>query len=542
MKYKNKFCRMFVFAYLGAILSALFLFAYMGVTQNNDVFQARQVQQYHTVQNVECYERKDSKAPAGVRKEYLLEVNDEGRETNYLAFYLVHHYAQVYVDDELIYSLMPQENRNITKTVGCNWVMIPLDWEDTGREIKVIVTPVYKSVANRTVEFLVGSKYSIFISRLQDDALDIALSIFAVIVGVVFISISVFSFIQKGSENSLFYLGVFSVCIGLWKISDIRSASLLFPGNSVLIHQVSLAALSLSVVSFAVFIREQFKRKRYRLLNSVCFLSVFTTLAQLFLQITGMVDLRESLWASHMMIILTAAAVIQVVIAEWRAEKTNKKAAITFVCFLLCAAGVLIDLVTFYVRGSSYEILNTLVVFLIYTVAMGVMSVMEMNERANIDFATGLFNRSRCREIIADEAVLKEPVCLLMFDLNELKKINDTFGHEAGDRLIYDFAGILKKELPSFAFLGRYGGDEFIAVIKQCNETMIQKILANLAKVVKKYNDSDNEVKLSYSAGYALSTDYLNCTMAFLMEKADLHMYENKKNYYENLSRGKAMR
>lgn len=542
MKYKNKWYRIFVFVYAATVLAALILFVYVGVTQNTAVFQTRQVQQYHTVQNVECYERKDSKAPAGVRKEYILRVNDEGRETNYLAFYLVHHYAQVYVDDELIYSLMPRGNRNITKTVGCNWVMIPLDWEDTGREIKVIVTPVYKSVANRTVEFLVGSKYSIFISRLQDDALDIALSILAVIVGVVFISIALFSFIQKKSESSLFYLGVFSVCIGFWKIADIRSAPLLFPWNSILIYQISMAALSISVVSFAAFIREQFEGKRHRLLEAVCILSAFTTLAQICLQITDIVDLRESLWMTHVMIILTSAAVVQVVIAEWKVEKTNKKAVITFGCFLLCITAVLIDLATFYIHGNSYEIFNTLIIFLIYIVVMGVMSVMEMNERANIDFATGLFNRSRCREIIMDEAVLQEPLCLLMFDLNGLKKINDTFGHEAGDRLIYDFAGILKKELPASAFIGRYGGDEFIAVIKQCNETMIQRILANLAKVVKKYNDSNNEVKLSYSAGYALSTDYLNCTMAFLMEKADLYMYENKKNYYENLSLGKAMR
>lgn len=542
MKKKNKFCRILTFLYVFLIFCVFGSWIYTGAVQNNNLFEARKSQQYHIVPNAEYRELEDPQAPAGVRKEYVFKLTSEETEENYLAFYLVHHYAQVYTDGEMIYSLMPQDGKKVTKTVGCNWVMIPLHSEDAGKEIKIIVTPVYESVAGRDVEFLTGSRYSIFVSRIKNDALDIILSTLAIIAGAVFLSIALFCLIQKKSVSPLLYLGTFSVCIGLWKIMDIRSMPLLFPWNPLLASQISLNALSLSVVSFAAFIRKQFSEKKYLLMEIAYTLSAIAVTLQILLQITGLADLRETLLASHIMIVLTVTAVLQLIIAEWRAGQTDRRVVITFICFLLCSAGVLIDLLLFYLRGSSYEILNTLIIFLIYITIMGSMSVMDMNQKANIDFATGLFNKNRCKELLTDETIIQESVCLMMFDLNELKKINDTFGHETGDLLISNFAGILKKNLPSSAFLGRYGGDEFIAVIKKCDKAKAEKIVAALSDNAGKYNASDAPVKLSYSVGYALSTDYPQCTMALLMEEADFYMYKDKRHYYEKLIQDKSLK
>ena len=52
-----------------------------------------------------------------------------------------------------------------------------------------------------------------------------------------------------------------------------------------------------------------------------------------------------------------------------------------------------------------------------------------------------------------------------MFDLNNLKEVNDTLGHAAGDSMIANFAHILRKVVPEKDFVGRYGGDEFIAIL-----------------------------------------------------------------------------
>jgi diguanylate cyclase (GGDEF)-like protein len=55
----------------------------------------------------------------------------------------------------------------------------------------------------------------------------------------------------------------------------------------------------------------------------------------------------------------------------------------------------------------------------------------------------------------------------IMFDLNNLKRANDTYGHAVGDQLITNFARLLRNAIPAKDFVGRYGGDEFIAIITQ---------------------------------------------------------------------------
>lgn len=57
----------------------------------------------------------------------------------------------------------------------------------------------------------------------------------------------------------------------------------------------------------------------------------------------------------------------------------------------------------------------------------------------------------------------------MIFDLNDLKYTNDTLGHEAGNQMIKQFAHILSSQLPGMAFVGRYGGDEFLAMIRHCD-------------------------------------------------------------------------
>lgn len=537
MKYKGKLHEKISFLYLCVCCGMILLLVYLGVNQNSQVFQKDKEQGYRQIENIKCIELEDSNTPIGIRKEYILESLQVEDGDNCLAFYLVHHYAQVYVEDELIYSLTPQDESFVNKTTGCNWAMIPLSHEDEDKEIRVVVTPVYKDVSNRSVDFLVGSKYAIIASQLRDDVTDIVMSALAIAVGLVFMLISLFSFFQKKGRNSLFHLGVFSCFMGIWKITDIRSAPLIFTHNTMLLSQISLTMLILAVVPFATFISTQFKNREHKLLDFACFLSIAVAALQILLQFIGIADLRESLELSHVAIAVTGIAVVQAVISEWRRKGTGKKLWITFACFVLCAAGSMLDILLFYIKGTSYEIANTIAVFWMYIVIMGTMAIMEMNRQASIDFATGLYNRSRCSELLKDESVIDEDVCLMMFDLNQLKKVNDVFGHEAGDEMISQFAEILRQNIPGQAFLGRYGGDEFISVINGCDKEKALKILTDIKDAVKEYNCPERKVKLSCSAGYALSSDYLGCTMPVLLEKADNNMYQDKRSFYENVSR-----
>lgn len=152
----------------------------------------------------------------------------------------------------------------------------------------------------------------------------------------------------------------------------------------------------------------------------------------------------------------------------------------------------------------------------------------ELKKKAYIDLHTGLPNKSKCEELLLDREELIHPTAIAIFDLNGLKQVNDTLGHVAGDTLILNFANILRTTIPESFFVGRYGGDEFIAVFKKAEEETIVKILKLVRQEVERYNQYSKQMHMEYAVGYAISTDYQNSTLKVLLERADQKMYQTK--------------
>lgn len=154
-----------------------------------------------------------------------------------------------------------------------------------------------------------------------------------------------------------------------------------------------------------------------------------------------------------------------------------------------------------------------------------------LEKKAYIDAHTGLQNKSRCEEILNDTEVIRETTACMMFDLNNLKIINDTKGHSKGDQLILNFARLLRNVIPQKDFVGRYGGDEFMVVIYNTSKTEIEDILKQLSREKDRLNSSGNNMPIDYACGWAISDADSECTIQMLLDKADYYMYENKQAY-----------
>lgn len=156
----------------------------------------------------------------------------------------------------------------------------------------------------------------------------------------------------------------------------------------------------------------------------------------------------------------------------------------------------------------------------------------ELTHTAYLDKHTGLPNKSRCEELLNAPGELDLSTACLMFDLNFLKKINDAIGHQAGDDMIKCFAQLLRKAAPPAAFVGRYGGDEFVIIMRDVTPGEVDAFLEKLARMAADHNRSGTQfmpvIPLSYAAGYAHSAQVPNSTMATLLKVADNNMYENK--------------
>ena len=156
----------------------------------------------------------------------------------------------------------------------------------------------------------------------------------------------------------------------------------------------------------------------------------------------------------------------------------------------------------------------------------------ELSHTAYLDKHTGLPNKSRCEEVLNSSQPLDDQTACLMFDLNNLKKVNDALGHQAGDQMIKGFAQLLRKAVPIYDFVGRYGGDEFVAILTNVSPEDVQHFLEKLKRMAEEYNRSGTQmlpvIPLSYAAGYAHSANVEISTMPALLRLADYNMYRNK--------------
>ena len=153
-----------------------------------------------------------------------------------------------------------------------------------------------------------------------------------------------------------------------------------------------------------------------------------------------------------------------------------------------------------------------------------------LRQKVYLDEATGLPNKNKCEEILASEEPLtgSESTAVMVFDLNNLRIINDRQGHERGDQYIRSFAEQLRAALPEKYFVGRDGGDEFIAVLKQVDHEQVKDCLQMIREQTERYSKNHPDMPLSYAVGYALSTDFPGSNMKDLFRYADKNMYVDK--------------
>lgn len=142
------------------------------------------------------------------------------------------------------------------------------------------------------------------------------------------------------------------------------------------------------------------------------------------------------------------------------------------------------------------------------------------------DSLTEIFNRA-CFEEKKEELNKKEnlPIGVIMGDVNGLKVVNDTFGHLEGDRLLKYMANVLKKVTSEKDYIFRWGGDEFVILIPNCNEIKCENIIKSIMKECK--NSNFNLINMSISMG------------ASIKDNLEQNIYDNLKEAEEKLYRQK---
>ncbi len=159
----------------------------------------------------------------------------------------------------------------------------------------------------------------------------------------------------------------------------------------------------------------------------------------------------------------------------------------------------------------------------------------EVEKLAVTDGLTNLYNHKHFQERLNDEFQrmkrLPQTLSLMLIDLDHFKKINDNYGHPAGDMVLKNIASILKKTLRGIDIIARYGGEEFAAVLMGSGKSGAKKMAERLRTSVmnKPFLIDNNQITITLSIGLATYPHDAE-TKEDLIEKADQALYSAKGN------------
>jgi len=150
---------------------------------------------------------------------------------------------------------------------------------------------------------------------------------------------------------------------------------------------------------------------------------------------------------------------------------------------------------------------------------------------SSFDTLTGLYNRAAFDKF-TNEITSQKSFSVIILDINDFKSINDTYGHDYGDKVIHEVANIIRKSFDKNYICYRFGGDEFSIIGNEIDENAIELNLKNMTTFLEEKRD-EGMILPTVSYGYSIFRGKEVLDFYKLFKEADTQMYHYKKTYKE---------
>lgn len=466
--------------------------------------------------------------------EYTYQITENGGASQMLCLESYWSSFRVLLDGEEIYA---EEDPYKEQGVRKHWIQLP---QESGGKVLTIRFYSEEGLVEQTVRapIYLGEKYAIIYSFLCTEGYALVFFCFALMLGIVILIWEVLlnRKVRETRFRGFLYLGLFILDAGVWVLTD--SAILqLFMGRTGVLTLVSFLSFSQLPCFLLLFLREIITRGK-KALEILCGLSLLIEGLIMFVYLFRLLPIYRLLSLTHILIIITLFVVLRMVRIE--AKKEHNTEAQGVLLGLKClAVFVFLAMFSFWVNpASGYAIFYSIGIFLFtgclaYSYFGVVYRQVEKNARiavykrmAYMDSMTGLGNRAAFEQELKKEKASEKLTCIL-FDSNNLKEINDNYGHQEGDQVIIEIAECLRRVFGSSGGCFRIGGDEFVVLLKDRSETEVRKKLAELEELICEKN-RDRRVPFGIASGYAMGQGR-DVDLSELFGEADKKMYENKK-------------
>jgi diguanylate cyclase (GGDEF)-like protein len=171
----------------------------------------------------------------------------------------------------------------------------------------------------------------------------------------------------------------------------------------------------------------------------------------------------------------------------------------------------------------------------VFFVLLFIKFYMKYNKISNSDYLTTLFNRRYVKKTIKKYKKNNENFSFILFDLDYFKKVNDTYGHDVGDKVIIEISNIMKNETRKEDVLSRIGGEEFL-IISKSKDKVSEEIAERLRLSIENHNFSKINSKIKITASFGVAhCKRGNLTLEELYNKSDSNLYSAKNKGRNNV-------
>lgn len=457
---------------------------------------------------------------------------------------------RVLINDTLVYQYGDFNNYSRLRSLGITWHIIQIPKDFTNRNVDIYLMSPNDNFSGMVSEVLIGNRGDLILKIIRENVASLIIGGVILFLGIILIAIFLVLKYRKANFLFIFNLGFFAVCSALWILTD-NDIALVFINKPVLVLYLSLISLFLLPIPLLLFIIDVYRPKRVKLLKALigCFHIFFIITCAL--QILDLVSYLKVLPFYHLLLITSIIAVFFINIEELKAG--NKSIEAFFLGYIILGIFSLFDLFNFYfseLNGLSYKSsFQYAILVLIFTLTGNGANILfdVYGQRARnklyemmafTDVLTGLKNKASFeKELYELNSELNKisNIAIIVFDLNNLKIINDTYGHNEGDRLLHIAAEMIEEHFNPLGRAFRVGGDEFTVIIFDKEKKEIENAVCEFNKKIVENNNRNDKLKISIAYGYGFYRKDEDLDLHSVFARADQEMYKCKCRQKEDL-------
>ena len=449
--------------------------------------------------------------------------------------------AQIEGEDAVSYGV--EDNAVFGKNAGNYWYMIKLPESAGGKMLTLTLFTPYKDSTCRLDHIYIGTQTSLLFLLFRQYGIGMLfaflLMVFGLAIAVLYVAFR--KKIKTEDVSRTLYLCFSAVLLGMWLFAQSR-LSQFFIGNSfvvLLLDAMGRMLLPVPMLYYMAMVKGNHMRRSLMLL---AYAFVLNYVVCTVLQFSDLKDFSETSVVTGALYVVAVVLTFSNALAE-QLHYNNES-------YRFLALGIYG--LTFFASAELWGFLSgrtlwignwirygavMLVFVLMYEAAYRVVKTLEASRNAEyyerlamVDIMANCYSRTAYNKDVElfEQNRAYKGLCFLFFDLNYLKRINDTYGHQSGDQAIKTCSACIRKVFDRVGKVYRVGGDEFVAIIPNCEEYKLMQRIAVFQKLTQAQNKRLT-FDFKVACGYAIYDPTKDKKLEDLIHRADASMYSRKE-------------